>query len=83
MTRAEATEALWQWMLANWRQWGWATDIAGDYIEGKAADLGLLRLERFDPEKHDDAGWGAEPGDPWFVPVGPPRRVNTPRVGET
>ena len=56
-------------------------DLDGFILGEKAEELGLIRREKYDPRRHSEQD--AEPGDPWFVPVGPPRRVNTPRVGET
>ena len=49
---------------------GWPDDggIDGFNLQDMAEKHGLLRAVPggFDPDVHDDMGWGLEPGDRWF-----------------
>lgn len=46
-----------------------ARDLDEDTFDHAVAAGCLVKYPGgFDPEKHDDDGWGAEPGDDWFVP---------------
>lgn len=66
MTRPEALEALWRWILDAW-QGGWGLDLDGSDLEMEALRLGLLRRVPYDPVAHE--GIDAEPGDEIHVPV--------------
>ena len=52
MTRCQRTEALWQWILDQWSGGSRCVDVDGCDLQDKAVDLGLLRVERYDPAIH-------------------------------
>lgn len=69
MTRAEQTEALWQWILDQWSDGNWWGDIDGINLGDEAERLGLLRKEKYDPAVHDEHDM--DPGDDIYLPVKP------------
>lgn len=42
-------------------------DLDGYDVQSKALQLGLLVRTEYDPEKHGESEYGAEPGDDWYV----------------
>lgn len=67
MTRLEALEALWAWVLASWHYDGWCSDLEGNELEAEALRLGLMRQVPYNPAVHGEID--AEPGDGISVPV--------------
>lgn len=54
-----------QWALdeGSWH----GCDLDGGSIQEKALALGLLKVEPYDPEKHGESEYDADPGDDWYT----------------
>lgn len=54
-----------QWALDEGSWYG--CDLDGGAIQEKALSLGLLKVEPYDPAKHGESEYDAEPGDDWYT----------------
>jgi hypothetical protein len=42
-------------------------DLDGAMVQDKAVECGICVEITYDPTKHGESQWDAEPGDPWYV----------------
>jgi hypothetical protein len=53
----------WALLEGSWS----GADLDGGCIQDTAEELGLIQKVPYDPDKHGDSEFEAEPGDDWFV----------------
>lgn len=54
--------------FAHWciKKFAWSCDVDGGDIQDKAVEYGILKEVPYDPERHGESEYDAEPGDPWY-----------------